>query len=83
MHSTFAALSTWLYGFLLCLEIVPFFAFSFVQRRRFVYSLLIKTIALVALISILITGLLGGVMVYGTSADPISPTVLHILNISP
>jgi len=40
------------------------------------------SLALLGLISIFITGLLGGVMVYGISADPLAPFVLKILGLS-
>lgn len=39
------------------------------------------TVALVALITLALTGLLGGVMVYGVSADPLAPFVLKLLGI--
>ncbi len=38
-------------------------------------------LALVALIAIFLTGLLGGVIVYGPTADPIAPFVLKILGL--
>lgn len=39
-------------------------------------------LAIVALIAIALTGLLGGVMVYGVSADPVAPMVLKLLGIT-
>ena len=41
-----------------------------------------KIIAFIALIAISVTGLLGGVIVYGTSADPLAGIVLQILGIT-
>jgi uncharacterized membrane protein len=38
-------------------------------------------LALVGLVAISVTGLLGGVMVYGTTADPIAPFVLRLLGL--
>ena len=51
-----------------------------------VYKLLnknwiINTSALLGVISLFLTGLLGGVMVYGISADPLAPFVLRILGL--
>lgn len=39
-------------------------------------------LAIVALVAIALTGLLGGVMVYGVSADPVAPMVLKLLGIT-
>ncbi len=39
------------------------------------------TIAFLALGAITVTGILGGVMVYGTSADPFAATILSVLGI--
>ena len=41
-----------------------------------------KIVAFVALVSISITGLLGGVMVYGLSADPVAGFVVKMLGIT-
>ena|SRR3989344_3113306 len=46
------------------------------------HKILSKVLALFGLISITITGLLGGVIVYGTTADPLAGTVLKLLGIS-
>ncbi len=40
-----------------------------------------KVLALIGLVSITLTGMLGGVMVYGTTADPMASIVLKLLNI--
>lgn len=40
------------------------------------------TIAFLALGAITVAGILGGVMVYGTSADPFATTILSVLGIS-
>lgn len=88
MHSTFAAISIWLYGALLLGEIIILASVKFglpkiiislgkVLTNRWVSGVL----AFLALISISLTGLLGGVMVYGTSADPMAATVLKMLGL--
>jgi uncharacterized membrane protein len=95
MHSTFAAISTWIYGLLLVGVIIPFIMpyveklgviwinniFKFVHKILS-HSLLSKVLALLGLIAISVTGLLGGVIVYGITADPVAPIILKILGIS-
>jgi uncharacterized membrane protein len=59
---------------------------SVIKTFRFLENLLThnlfsKLIAVVALGTLFLTGLLGGVMVYGTTADPLAPFVLKILGI--
>ena len=95
MHSMFASMATWLYVILLAGEISAyinekqyFTKFKFIStiliyiEKIFCSPLVSITIALLALVAISLTGLLGGTIVYGVSADPIAPTVLHLLNIS-
>ena len=97
MHSTFAALATWLYGVLLGGEFLPLInpiiatkisALKFVLPVTLVLEKILINkwvtgiLAIVALVAIFVTGLLGGVMVYGTSADPLAPLVLKILGIN-
>jgi len=94
-HSFFAGASTWIYGILLAGEIL-FFVNSYLVRKNiytsihsFLKSIEIiitqktfsKILAFVGLIAISITGLLGGVIVYGVSADPIAPFVLRLLGL--
>lgn len=95
MHSTFAALATWLYGILLVSEFIVTVN-EFLAKKNVSALLKITTpiakilspkslniiLAIVALVAIFVTGLLGGVMVYGTSADPLAPMVLKILGIN-
>lgn len=96
MHSTFADISTILYGFLLLGEVASIlngriFAdkhwyktakisrlFERVLCNR-VFSILLS---LAGLICITVTGLLGGVMVYGSTSDPIAPFVLKLLGLT-
>lgn len=86
VHSLFAEISTWLYCVILLGEVLSFFNSSnslllFIQQIL-TSPLVSKTFALFGLIAISITGLLGGVIVYGVSADPIAPLVLRLLGIN-
>lgn len=96
MHELFANITTWFYVLLVVITFLPFII-SFLQKKciRFkkiisllqrVHSflnknLIIKTSAFLGVISLFITGLLGGVMVYGLSVDPIAPFILKILGL--
>lgn len=51
-------------------------ALNLVQNRAFRFLL-----AMLGLIAIFVTGLLGGVLVYGPTADPLAPYVLKILGL--
>ncbi len=78
-HATFALLTALIYGLLLLGEIISFFK----ARENFLCDGLIsKLLALSGLMSISITGMLGGVMVYGLSADPLAGVVLKLLGIN-
>jgi uncharacterized membrane protein len=95
-HSMFAGASTWLYGALLIGEILaiinkttiakiniaPLSKLGAFLERILCHPGLSKFIAFLALIAIATTGLLGGVMVYGLSADPVAPFVLKMLGIT-
>lgn len=94
-HSTFATIATWIYGSLLAGEIASIIRSeygtkinsSFVLKclswieRIFCQHFFSRILAIVGLIAITVTGLLGGVMVYGTTADPLAGIVLKILGI--
>jgi hypothetical protein len=87
MHSLFAGISTWIFVLLLIGEILVFALpkISSIQIPKCIFVLLekikniltqkyfSKTLALIGVIAITITGVLGGVLVYGTTADPIAP----------
>lgn len=95
IHGLFANITIWLYGTLLAGELLKIFngyltskfnnslitkvlrAFEMVLTHR-VLSIII---AFAGLITLSITGLLGGVIVYGTTADPLAPYVLRILGL--
>ncbi len=96
MHSTFASASTWIYAILLVGEILAItlpllqnFLLKIPAVNKFllfIHKLITDevfsaTLAFLGLVAISITGLLGGVMVYGTSADPVAGIVLNILGI--
>lgn len=94
MHEGFAGASVNLYVVLLIIELIIFIPPQWLNNetgRRF-QSLLVKTkqllspwlfrlLALVGAILIAITGLLGGVMVYGTAADPLAALMLKLLGL--
>lgn len=97
MHSLFAGTSIWLYAALLIGEIAAYVstkaawltklgktgtAIILFIKRFLSEGLISKSIVLLALIAISVTGLLGGVMVYGVTADPLANIVLKILGIS-
>ena len=96
MHSTFASISTTIFGLLLLGEILiiltpklfPKFNLPktselvlFVQKIL-THKIVVILLAFLGLISITITGLLGGVIVYGPNADPIAGIILKLLGIN-
>ena len=95
-HSTFAGIATWLYGLLLVGEIAlvvnsqykKFISSEMIQKFvNFVEKILChpffsNVLAVLGFVSITVTGLLGGVMVYGQTADPLAGIVLKILGIN-
>lgn len=96
MHATFASISTWVYGLILLGELLLILLPIITERFKLVqvanllnpiknlltHKLVSNMLAFVGLIAITVTGLLGGVMVYGTSADPLAGIVLKILGIN-
>ena len=93
-HSNFAAAATWLYGALLLGEITSYINAQFYLKKYQVVSkvsifiekvfcnrVFSGVIAFIALITISIAGLLGGVIAYGVTADPFSSVVLNLLGI--
>lgn len=95
MHSTFASLSTWVYGLLLAGEVlaigIPWVSKNVQLPKLFALLTRIKdilmnpfvaiTLAIVGLIAISITGMLGGIITYGVNADPIAPLLVKVLGI--
>ncbi len=96
MHSLFATISTWIYGLLLLGEFLSIYRTSNIPKLNspqvtqfflFVEKILTnpalsKIMAFLGLVAITVTGMLGGVMIYGTSADPMASTVLKILGLN-
>lgn len=95
MHALFATTATWIYALLLAGELLSF-SMAWITTKLKVEKVLkvlvfLKDIlthriisgilAILGLLAISITGLLGGVMVYGTSADPVAGLVLKVLGI--
>lgn len=94
MHAFFGSLSTWLYGLLLAGPVAELLVLRYGTRLPQVVTGLLSTVARVCaypfilwtlvvggLVAITVTGLLGGVMVYGSSADPLAPIVLRVLGL--
>ena len=96
MHELFANATTLFYVALLIIEFLPLIII-FIQRKKIIsekyitimgkisnkikHKALVITLSVLGLISLFVTGLLGGVLVYGASADPIAPFVLKILGL--
>lgn len=95
-HSFFAATSSWIYGALLTgeflviaipiafarLQLPKIKAFFIFIQKILTNNVFSKILAFAGLIAISITGLLGGVIVYGTTADPLADVVLKLLKIT-
>lgn len=92
MHAAFANAASWIYGVLLAGEVVAFLRSkglvpSFLDRlAQFIERILTQPffsgmLALVGLVVLSIAGLLGGVLVYGVTADPIAPFILTVLGL--
>lgn len=88
LHSTFATIATWLYALLLAGEVftVAFTRFKIASigalGRLLTHHIYSKVLAILALIAITMTGLLGGALVYGVSADPFTAIVLSWFGIA-
>lgn len=96
MHAFFASASVWIYGAILLGELMVIFG-SYVNSKiqnKTVLDIygnivtfltnkyLVIILAVVGVVAIALTGLLGGVMVYGTSADPLAEPILSLLGIN-
>lgn len=94
-HAFFASVSAWIYSGLLvgeiaaCCNTKQYFqtAHLFISKlslflEKFLchksFSIIL---AIIGFLSILITGMLGGIMVYGVTADPFAPILLKLLQI--
>lgn len=94
MHEGFAGASVNLYVVLLILELIIFFPPQWLDNeagrrlqpllakvKKLLSPWLFRFLALVGAVLIAITGLLGGVMVYGVSADPLAAPMLKLLGL--
>ncbi len=94
MHESFAGASVNLYVFLLILELIIFIPPQWLDNeigrrlqpllakvKKILSTWLFRLLALVGAVLIAITGLLGGVMVYGVSADPLAAPMLKLLGL--
>ncbi|MBP9714963.1 MAG: hypothetical protein KBD52_00525 [Candidatus Pacebacteria bacterium] len=95
-HSFFAGASILFYGLILLGEILTLLIPFMIQKLNIVPLIklftffeklltnkaLVLLLAFLGIISISITGMLGGVMVYGLSADPLAPIILKMLGIT-
>jgi len=96
-HEFFANFSTRMYLLLLIGEVASYLNnknYNFISKINFVPKLLIwiekiltnsnlvKILVLLGFVSLFLTGVLGGVLVYGVTADPLAPFILEILNIN-
>jgi hypothetical protein len=95
-HSNFAYLSAFIYGILLSGEIVSLIKSKYgsvtqskQHKNFFIFvekflcnGIFSKFLAFIGLVGISITGMLGGVMVYGLSADPFAGIILKLLGIN-
>ncbi len=96
MHSTFAGLATALYGALLAGEILnvinpkllpkiknkTLVSFLSWLEKILTNKIFSVVLAVLALVAITVTGLLGGVIVYGVSADPMAGIVVKMLGLN-
>lgn len=95
-HSFMALAATWMYGLLLAGEVLSWINANLISRLKsplvisfftflrniLTHPIMSKLLVFIGFITISLTGLLGGIMVYGVSADPIAGIVLRILGIS-
>ena len=96
-HANFAAISIFIYGILLAGEVLAVINKEYVPRlklpnwinkflsfiEKIIYNkVLTVALAFIGFITISLTGLLGGVMVYGPTADPIAQIILKLLGIN-
>ena len=95
-HAFFASFTTWMYGLILIGEVLNYINtknFSFINKINYLPKLLtwiekvltnqnlVLILVVAGFIALFLTGVLGGVLVYGTTADPLAPFILKLLNI--
>jgi uncharacterized membrane protein len=97
MHANFAAAATFLYGALLAGELAAMInakGCAYGARWQWVKAVLVGiervfcnpafscALAACGFVAIVVTGVLGGVMAYGLTADPLAPIVLKLLGLA-
>ena len=96
MHELFANITTYIYGILLVGEFLTILnqkllgiakyasllKLTNVLQKIITNRIISQSLALLGFIAVALTGLLGGVMVYGLTADPMAGFVLKILGLS-
>lgn len=96
MHTFFAGATSTFYVILLAGELLPFITLKITERFNFMNisklllffqkilsnRVVMILLAILGLVAVSMTGLLGGVMVYGTTADPLAAPVLKMLGIT-
>jgi uncharacterized membrane protein len=94
-HELFANATSWMYGLLIAGKVLVFVQtrsfFSkvptFFQKgiaslgALLTHRTVVILLALFGLLALFLTGALGGIMVYGTTADPLAPLILNVLGI--
>ncbi len=87
LHAGFAALTTWLYVFLLVQEMLTVYVATRLSsplcklQKILSNRVLVVLVSIIALATLTATGILGGVMVHGTSSDPLAPILLKLFGI--
>ncbi|MCB9806032.1 hypothetical protein H6775_02605 [Candidatus Nomurabacteria bacterium] len=96
MHELFAQLTIFSYSLLLVGELLKLSA-DFINRhlkieffKKIIFFIkniltnkfLVIIIAIFGLIAISLTGMFGGILVHGTTADPLAPIILDLFNIT-
>jgi uncharacterized membrane protein len=94
MHETFAGFSVTIYVILLIAELIVFIKPEwleisyiktikplFVFLKKITGNWLFYLLSIVGALAITMTGLLGGVMVYGVKADPLAAPILKLLGL--
>jgi uncharacterized membrane protein len=94
MHETFAGISVNIYVILLIAELIVFIKPEwleinylktikplFIFLKKITGKWLFYLLAVIGALAIAITGLLGGVMVYGVKADPLAAPILKLLGL--
>jgi uncharacterized membrane protein len=96
MHARFALWATLTYGVLFLGELSSILNINFIPKlninfltkisnkleKIFTNDTFSKVLAVYGFFDISVTGILGGVMVYGLSADPLAPLLLNLLGIN-